>query len=696
MATQNPIESEGTYPLPEAQVDRFMLKILIGYPAHDEELTIVQRQLDSPPELRETLTLDELRAAPAAVLRRSTSTRRSISYAVTLADATREPGRARARRARRLHLLRREPARPDQPRPGARARSRSSAAATTSLAEDVQRARDGRAPPPARALVPGARGGGEPRTGSSTRVLAAVPVPAARPRADERGVSALQLSARGSTPARPGPGPLPAALLRALDVDDRPADARACSPATTARRCSATAPSSRRSGRTSPGDDVRRIDWNVTARTGEPHVRVQLAERVLVTWLVLDTSPSMRFGTADRRKADVAEGVAIAVGHVATRRGNRLGVRHLRRRGPADAPAAPGPRRPASGCSRRSATSRRPSRGRSARPRSARRSRRAGVARPPALARRRRLRLPRPARLAQAAARARRPPRRRRRRDPRPARAGAAERRRALARRSRDRPAAPRRHAQREAPRPLRGRRRRGAARTRAGRSRRSASATSSSPRPATGCARSPPSCGGRAGELLVARCAARCSLIVPLLVVALRPPRAAARPLRGALREPRAAAEPRRPRGPGRRRHLPVAILLRRARRADRRRRAAARDRRASRARRRPSCSRSTPPARWARRTSRRRGSRPRRNAADRVRRHRAEEVPDRRRLVLEPRAPRARRRPTDRDARPRRRSARCTRRGHRDRRRRRALRAARAARSARPTGRSRRRRCS
>jgi uncharacterized protein (DUF58 family) len=75
-----------------------------------------------------------------------------------------------------------------------------------------------------------------------------------------------------------------------------------------------------------PGDDVRRIDWNVTARTGEPHVRVHLAERVLVTWLVLDTSASMQFGTADRRKIDVAEGVALAVGHVATRRGNRLGI----------------------------------------------------------------------------------------------------------------------------------------------------------------------------------------------------------------------------------------------------------------------------------------------------------------------------------------------------------------------------------
>jgi uncharacterized protein (DUF58 family) len=74
------------------------------------------------------------------------------------------------------------------------------------------------------------------------------------------------------------------------------------------------------------GDDVRRIDWNVTARTGEPHIRVDLAERVLVTWLVLDASVSMQFGTAERRKADVAEGVAIAIGHLATRRGNRLGV----------------------------------------------------------------------------------------------------------------------------------------------------------------------------------------------------------------------------------------------------------------------------------------------------------------------------------------------------------------------------------
>src|SRR5437870_1581708 len=59
MATQNPIESEGTYPLPEAQVDRFMLKILVDYPSHDEELTVVQRSLQAGPELRLALELDE-------------------------------------------------------------------------------------------------------------------------------------------------------------------------------------------------------------------------------------------------------------------------------------------------------------------------------------------------------------------------------------------------------------------------------------------------------------------------------------------------------------------------------------------------------------------------------------------------------------------------------------------------------------
>jgi MoxR-like ATPase len=93
LATQNPIESEGTYPLPEAQVDRFMLKILIGYPEHDEELTIVQRQLTPHPKLREVLSLEELRELQAEVGRIYVDPA-LVSYAVLLADATRDLVRA--------------------------------------------------------------------------------------------------------------------------------------------------------------------------------------------------------------------------------------------------------------------------------------------------------------------------------------------------------------------------------------------------------------------------------------------------------------------------------------------------------------------------------------------------------------------------------------------------------------------------
>jgi MoxR-like ATPase len=89
MATQNPIESEGTYPLPEAQIDRFMLKILIDYPAHDEELTIVQRQLVEAPELRQALSLDDLRGLQRAVAGIYVDPA-LISYAVDIATATRE------------------------------------------------------------------------------------------------------------------------------------------------------------------------------------------------------------------------------------------------------------------------------------------------------------------------------------------------------------------------------------------------------------------------------------------------------------------------------------------------------------------------------------------------------------------------------------------------------------------------------
>ncbi len=75
-----------------------------------------------------------------------------------------------------------------------------------------------------------------------------------------------------------------------------------------------------------PGDDVRRIDWNVTARTRETHVREQIADRDLEAWLVVDTSAAMRFGTATAEKAQIALAAAACVGFLTARNQNRLGA----------------------------------------------------------------------------------------------------------------------------------------------------------------------------------------------------------------------------------------------------------------------------------------------------------------------------------------------------------------------------------
>ena len=92
LATQNPIESEGTYPLPEAQVDRFLMKILVDYPSPGDEASVVSRSLDPPAIVEERLTIADLlrfRAAAADVI----VDREVIDYAVALADATRRPDR---------------------------------------------------------------------------------------------------------------------------------------------------------------------------------------------------------------------------------------------------------------------------------------------------------------------------------------------------------------------------------------------------------------------------------------------------------------------------------------------------------------------------------------------------------------------------------------------------------------------------
>jgi len=92
MATQNPIESEGTYPLPEAQVDRFMMKVLVGYPSESEEFAIVARVTGIPAGTQGVASAEDLRSLQREC-RRVYVEPSLVQYAVRLARATRAPDR---------------------------------------------------------------------------------------------------------------------------------------------------------------------------------------------------------------------------------------------------------------------------------------------------------------------------------------------------------------------------------------------------------------------------------------------------------------------------------------------------------------------------------------------------------------------------------------------------------------------------
>lgn len=125
--------------------------------------------------------------------------------------------------------------------------------------------------------------------------------------------------------ARQGPGPIAPPLIEALDVAINRLVARML-------------PGDRRAAGVGVGtelaqlrpyeigDDVRHIDAAATARTGQTHVRLHVPERALTTWIVLDVSPSMAFGTSQRLKADVAEGVALVFGRLGVRRAGSVGL----------------------------------------------------------------------------------------------------------------------------------------------------------------------------------------------------------------------------------------------------------------------------------------------------------------------------------------------------------------------------------
>jgi len=131
------------------------------------------------------------------------------------------------------------------------------------------------------------------------------------------------------TPARPGPGPTPGALLRHLELTVRKridnllaGDYRAWGFGDGAELAQVRP--------YELGDDTRRIDWNVTARMQVPHVRDTIADRELETWVLVDQSASLDFGTANCEKRDLVLNAVASVGFLTSRNGNRLGAMLLR------------------------------------------------------------------------------------------------------------------------------------------------------------------------------------------------------------------------------------------------------------------------------------------------------------------------------------------------------------------------------
>ena len=358
MATQNPIESEGTYPLPEAQVDRFLMKILVDYPSVGEEAAVVGRSLGDPADVRECLSLEDLR-------------RHARTAQTVLVD--REIDRLRGRAGRRDPASRPSTASTTSPSLiefGAsprgpiglvqaarvlallRGRGHVELQDIRDLAPDVLRHRIvlsydalSEGVTADRAARAGAGGGPEPPGASSADAPRRSPRAAAG-RADERVTAGA-----ARTPGRPaGPRPAAAPLIEALDVAVNRLVAR-------------TLPGDRRAAGVGLGtelaqlrpyeigDDVRHIDAAATARTAaRPHVRLHVPERALTTWIVLDVSPSMAFGTARRLKADVGRGRGAGVRAPGGAPGRQRRAGRVRRRAPARARRRAAPSRGWSRC----------------------------------------------------------------------------------------------------------------------------------------------------------------------------------------------------------------------------------------------------------------------------------------------------------------------------------------------------------
>ncbi len=328
MATQNPIESEGTYPLPEAQLDRFMFKVLVGYPTATQEFVVVERMTtthESPEPVVDVETLLGYQRGADAVY----VDPQIIEYAVRLSTATRDPAAVGSPDLARYVTFGASPRASINMVLGAKAlaflRGRDYAlpADVRELARDVLRHRV--------VLSYEALADDVSPDDVLGPLLAAIPLPELdQAELDHTGLD--QARARPSR-ARRLRAPVvtelaaltPERVLRRLEWRVlRRLDGRLQGDYRTVFRGTGVDVADLREYQF--GDDLRHVDWNVTARTDIAHVREYTEDREVTAWLLLDLSASMDFGPVQRHKHVVLTEVAATVAQLLSRGGNRVGA----------------------------------------------------------------------------------------------------------------------------------------------------------------------------------------------------------------------------------------------------------------------------------------------------------------------------------------------------------------------------------
>ena len=348
LATQNPIEQEGTYPLPEAQVDRFMLKLRVGYPSRDEEKEIMRRMASGEP-----IDGRSRRVSRTAILEaRHRITElymddRIMDYIVDIVHATREPAAAGLEDLAPLIEF------------GASPRA-TIALAQASRAHAFLRGRAFVTPDDVKAIAPDVlrhrvlttyEAEAEEVTSDQIvqRVLAKiessvmrVSAAAQRPErsnewlgssfgdARNRGVHRRSTHRRARSRKlveRKPPAAVPPEILRQVKLLELRTRGLVNSLFTGEYRSAFKGQGMEFAEvrEYQPGDEVRSIDWNVTARMRRPYVKRYIEERELTVMLAVDVSGSERFGTRRRFKSEVASELAAVLAMSAIRNNDRVG-----------------------------------------------------------------------------------------------------------------------------------------------------------------------------------------------------------------------------------------------------------------------------------------------------------------------------------------------------------------------------------